>query len=107
MLRKEFYPNEYIDSWERFNKELFPDKNEFYSSLNIKDITDQDYAHAKRVSKDFKLNILGDYHDLYVQGDHLLLTDVFENFRNKHVLKYINLILLTFCQHQGYYDKDA
>ena len=55
MLRKEFYPNEYIDSWERFNKELFPDKNEFYSSLNIKDITDQDYAHAKRVSKDFKL----------------------------------------------------
>ena len=46
------------------------------------DITDTDYAHAKRVYKDFEIKDLGDYHDLYVQSDILLLADVFENFKN-------------------------
>ena len=46
------------------------------------DINDADYAHAKRVCKDFKIKKLGIYHDLYVQSDILLLTDVFVNFKN-------------------------
>ena len=46
-------------------------------------ITDDDYRHAKKVSKKFSNKNLGDYHDLYVQSDTLLLADVFENFRNK------------------------
>ena len=46
-------------------------------------ITSVDYRHAKRVYKGFKLKNLGNYHDLYVQSDTLLLADVFENFRNK------------------------
>ena len=46
-------------------------------------ITSVDYRHAKRVYKEFKLKNLGDYHDLNVQIDRLLLADVFENFRNK------------------------
>ena len=33
--------------------------------------------------EEFKLKNLGDYHNLYVQGDTLLFADVFENFRNK------------------------
>ena len=45
-------------------------------------ITDTDYAHAKRVYKDFEIKDLGDYRDLYVQSDILLLADVFENFKN-------------------------
>ena len=45
-------------------------------------ITDEDYAHAKRVCKDFKIKNLEDYYDLYVQSDTLLLADVFEIFRN-------------------------
>ena len=49
----------------------------------MEDITDVDYRHAKRVFKNDKY--LGDYHDLYVQGDTLLLGDVFENFRNKFI----------------------
>ena len=46
-------------------------------------IASVDYRHAKRVYKEFKSKILGDYHDLYVQSNILLLADVFENFRNK------------------------
>ena len=46
------------------------------------DITDVDYAHAKRVCKDFQIKTLGEYHDLYVQNDTLLLADVFENLKN-------------------------
>ena len=49
----------------------------------MEDITSIDYSHVKRVYKWFKIKNLGDYHDLYVQSDRLLLADVFENFRNK------------------------
>ena len=59
-----------------------PDKEAFYSNLNMEDITDVDYKHAKRVFKNLSNKNLGDYHDLYVQSDILLLADVFENFRN-------------------------
>ena len=82
LLRKGVYPYEYMDSWERFNETSLPDKKAFYSELNLEDITDKDYAHAQKVFEEFKLKNLGDYHDLYVQSDTLLLADVFENFRN-------------------------
>ena len=80
LLRKGVYPYEYMDSWERFNETSLPDKKAFYSELNLEDITDKDYEHAQKVFKDLKLKNLGDYHDLYVQSDTLLLADVFENF---------------------------
>ena len=48
----------------------------------MEDITDADYAHAKRVCKGFKIENLVDYHDFYVQIDTLLLVDIFKNFRN-------------------------
>ena len=82
LLRKGIYPYEYMDSWER-SAETLPDKEAFYSSLNMEDITDVDYRHAKRVFQNFNNRHLGDHHDLYVQSDTLLLADVFENFRNK------------------------
>ena len=50
-----------MDSWERFDEELLPDKEAFYSSLNMKDITDVDYRHAKKVFKNFNDKNLGDY----------------------------------------------
>ena len=46
----------------------------------MENITDADYAHAKRVCKDFEIKRFGEYHLLYVQGETLLLADVFENF---------------------------
>ena len=47
----------------------------------MEDITDADYAQAKRVCKDFEIKNLGEHHDLYIQSD-TLLADAFENFRN-------------------------
>ena len=88
LLRKGLYPYEYIDDWEKFNETSLPDKVDFYSHLNIKDITDADYAHAKRVCKDFKIKTLGEHRDLYVQIDTLLLADVYENFRNMCIKLY-------------------
>ena len=82
LLQKGVYPYEYMDDWEKFNETSLPEKEDFYSHLNMEDITDADYAHAKRVCKDFEIKNLGEYHDLYVQSDTLLLADVFENFRN-------------------------
>ena len=74
--------NAYKDDWEKFNKTSLPKKTEFYNHLNMEDITDGDYAHAKRVCKDFEIKNLGEYHDLYIQHDASLLADVFDSFRN-------------------------
>ena len=71
-----------MDNSEKCNEILFAEKEYFYTHLNIEDIADVDYAHAKRVCRDFKTKNLGEYHDQYVQGDTLLLVEVFENFRN-------------------------
>ena len=71
-----------MDDWENFNETSLPEIESFYSHLNMEDITDEDYAHAKRVCKDFEIQNLGEDNDLYVQSDTLLLDDVFENLIN-------------------------
>ena len=88
LLRKGVYPYEYMDNWERFNETSLPSKESFYSNLNMEDIDDIDYRHGNNVFNKFKLNNLGDYHDLYVQSDTLLLADVFENFRDMCLKEY-------------------
>ena len=82
LLQKGVYPYEYMDGWEKFNEISLPEKEDFYSHLNMEIITDGDHAHGKRVCKDFEIKNLGEYHDLYIQSHTLLLADVFENFRN-------------------------
>ena len=81
LLRKGVYPYGYVDSFERFFETSLPDKDAFYSNLNMESITDIDYRHAKNFFNKFDNNNLGDYHDLHVQRDRLLLADVFVNFR--------------------------
>ena len=49
---------------------------------------DEDYTHSKKVCRDFDIKTLGEYYDLYVQSNALLLADVFENFRNMHLKIY-------------------
>ena len=51
LLRKGVYPYEYMDEWEKFDETKLPQKEEFYSNLNVEHITDADHIHAKRVCK--------------------------------------------------------
>ena len=88
LLRKGVYPYEYMDEWNKFDEKELPSKGSFYSSLTMEDISDTDYKHANNVFKKFNLNNLGEYHDLYVRSDTLLLADVFENFRNACMKNY-------------------
>ena len=88
MLRKGVYPYEYMDNWERFNETSLPRKESFYSNLNMEDIDDVDYRHGNNVINKSRLNNLGDYHDLYVESDTILLADMFENFRDMSLKEY-------------------
>ena len=81
VLRRGVYPYQYMNDWEKFNERTLPEKEEFYSNLNLKDITDADYMHAKRLCEEFEIKALGEYHDLYLKNDVLLLINVFGNFR--------------------------
>ena len=95
MLRKIVYPYEYIHDWGKFNETTLPEKEEFYSNLNIEEITDTDYMHVNIACKDYEIKNVGEYHDLYIKSDTLLLADVFENFR-KMCLKVYHLDAVKF-----------
>ena len=82
MFQKGVYPYEYIDDWENFNEGSLPEKNIFYSHLNMEGITYAEYMHTKRVCKDFEIKNLDEFYDLYFQSNILLFADVFENFWN-------------------------
>ena len=72
-----------MDSWGKFNEKSLPPKKDFYSELTLEDITYKDYAHAQKVWEVFEIKNLGEYHDLYVQTDTVLLADVFQKCRCK------------------------
>ena len=90
MKKKGVYPYDYMDSFKKFNKEQLPSKEQFYSILNNETISEDDYKHAQTVWKNFDLENMGEYHDLYLKSDVLLLADVFENFR-KTCMQYYKL----------------
>ena len=79
-----------MDEWEKFNETKLPGKEEFNGNLNMEDITDAD----------FEIKNLGEYHDLYLKSDTLLLADVFENFR-KMFLKIYHLDPVKFISALG------
>ena len=69
-MQKGVYPCQYMDDWEKFNETLLPEKEDFYSHLNMEDITDTDSKHAKRICKNFeKKQHLGEYYDFYVESN--------------------------------------
>ncbi|XP_069110136.1 uncharacterized protein [Argopecten irradians] len=81
LLRKGVYPYEYIDCEAKFVETELPSRERFYSNLSKSHITEEDYEYAQRVWQDMNIKSIGEYHDLYLKTDVLLLADVFENFR--------------------------
>ena len=82
-LRKGVYPYEWMDHVDKMEHTSLPEKEAFGSKLSLSSISDDDYTYAKNVWKTFHMQTMGDYHDLYLKTDVLLLADVFENFRKK------------------------
>ena len=103
LLRKQVYPYEYIDSWDKFKENKLPPAKYFYSSLTEENISKEDYLHAQVMWNKAKCKTIGDMCDFYVKTDALLLTCVIENFRDLCMqyygldpLHYISLPGLTF-----------
>ena len=63
-------------------KEELPSKEDFYTLLTDRKISDKEYKHVFDVWKKFEIKTMKDYHNLYLKCDVLLLADVFEKFRN-------------------------
>ena len=98
LLYKKVFPYEYRNDQEKFNETSIPEKDDFYSHLNMEDITSSDYANTNRVCNDFEIKNLGEYHDLYNQCDTLHDTLLYLRTLKIYVLKYTNLILQNFLQ---------
>ena len=78
--QKGVYPYEYMDSFKNFSENKLADRSKFFSSLKDKCISEKNYFKAVDVWNVFKINTMGDYYDLYLKTDVLLLADVFEKF---------------------------
>ena len=81
LIRKGIYPYEYMTNWDKFKETKLPPREAFHSKLNMAGVREEDYEHARRVWKEFGLKDLGEYHDLYLKTDVILLANVFEEFR--------------------------
>ena len=80
MLWKLVLRYEYKNDWEKSNEATFPTKEDFYIYLSKEAINDADYAHARRICKQFDIKKLGECHYMHVQSNTLLLFDIFESF---------------------------
>ena len=88
LIRKGVYPYDYKDNFERFNETELPSIKEFYSRLNDSNVDVKDYEHAQKAWKHFNIKNMGEYHNLYLKTDVILLADIFENFRDVCVKNY-------------------
>ena len=79
-----------MDSFAKFNQTELPNKDQFYSILNDQQVTNDEYDHDNKVWNTFMIKTMGEYNDLYLVSDVLLLADVFENFR-KTCMQYYKL----------------
>ena len=89
-----------MNSFKKFSEDKLPDRCEFYSYLKYVYICEKDYIHAVKVWNKFKMNTMGDYHDLYLKTEVLLLTDVIEKFINTS-LKYYGLDICHYFSSPG------
>ena len=77
-----------MTDWDKFKETKLPPREAFYSKLNMSGVGNEDYEHVNRVWKEFGLKDLGEYHDLYLKTDVILLANVFEAFRKSCLKNY-------------------
>ena len=77
-----------MDSTNRFSEAALAIREKLYSKLQLKDISYDEYKHAKKVWEHFEIKNRGEHHDLYVQEDTAQLSDVLENFRSLCLKEY-------------------
>jgi hypothetical protein len=77
---KGVFSYDWINAWEKFDRTSLPSRKDFYSLLSQQNITKEDYEHAQKVWQIFEMKNFGEYHDLYLETDVLLLADVFINY---------------------------
>ena len=88
LKQKGDYHYQYMNSFERFNKEKLPDRKHLYSSTKYGKIGDdgkildsyisvKDYLRCKKIWDKFEMKNMGDYHDHYLKEDILFSADVF------------------------------
>lgn len=87
-LRKGVYCYDYVDSWEKYEETQLPDRSNFFNKLTSESITNEDYNHALKVWEKFGIKNLGEYTELYLKCDVLLLCDIFEKFRSMSLNHY-------------------
>ncbi|CAJ0836806.1 8130_t:CDS:1, partial [Entrophospora sp. SA101] len=80
LFRKGVFPYDWTNSWDKFKKTALPRRKDFYSLLNQQNISKADYTYAQEVWQKFEMKTFGEYHDLYLETDVLLLADVFMNY---------------------------
>ncbi|CAG8694219.1 3918_t:CDS:2, partial [Racocetra fulgida] len=80
LFRKGVFPYDWTNAWEKFDKTSLPSRKDFYSLLSQQNISKEDYEHAKKVWQVFEMKNFGEYHDLYLEMDVLLLADIFMNY---------------------------
>lgn len=81
LLTKGVYPYDYMDSFDRFSETELPPIEKFKSTLDESDLSEEDYKHAQTIWSKFSIHDMGEYHDLYLLTDVILLADVFQRFR--------------------------
>ena len=96
MRQKVVYPYDYMDSFAKFNEKELPRSEDFYSLLNDTHISEREYEHAQNVWKTFSLRDMGEYHDLYLRSDIILLADVFQNFKKTCLLLWLRSMSLLY-----------
>ncbi|KAJ8910527.1 hypothetical protein NQ315_013489 [Exocentrus adspersus] len=82
MRQKGVFPYNFVDSLDKLDYDRLPSKREFFDKLNDEAISELDYRRAHKVWDLFNCQCLGEYSDIYLRSDVLLLCDIFQNFRN-------------------------
>lgn len=88
VTRKGVFSNDYVNSWKTLEEKQLPSIEFFYSKLKSKQISVENYVHAKTVWEKLNISTLGQYADLYLKVNIMLLCDCIQNFRELYIKNY-------------------